>query len=182
MKAIATALDGVLILEPRVFEDPRGCFFESWNARSFAELTGSDAQFVQDNHSVSHRGVLRGLHYQLPPAAQGKLLRVVQGAVYDVVVDLRRGSPSFGGWLSVELSAANQRQLWIPPGFAHGFLSLADHTVTLYKTTAYFSPAHERCLRWDDAQLAIPWPLDDAPLLSPRDAEGPDLDAAEVFP
>lgn len=181
MKAIATALDGVLILEPRVFEDPRGCFFESWNARTFAELTGSDAAFVQDNHSVSHRGVLRGLHYQLPPAAQGKLLRVVQGAVYDVVVDLRRGSPSFGGWLSVELSAANQRQLWIPPGFAHGFLSLSDHSVTLYKTTAYYSPAHERCLRWDDPQLAIPWPLDGEALLSPRDASGLSLDAAEVF-
>lgn len=181
MKAIATALDGVLILEPQVFEDARGCFFESWNARSFAELTGVDMAFVQDNHSVSHRGVLRGLHYQLPPMAQGKLLRVVQGALFDVVVDLRRHAPSFGQWLGVELSAANQRQLWIPPGFAHGFLSLADATISLYKTTAYYSPAHERCIRWDDPQLAIAWPLDGAPLLSPRDAEGLYLADAEVF-
>lgn len=182
MKAVATALDGVLILEPRVFEDARGCFFESWNARTFAELTGVDAAFVQDNHSVSHRGVLRGLHYQLPPMAQGKLLRVVQGAVFDVAVDLRRASPTFGQWLGVELSAANRRQLWIPPGCAHGFLSLADASITLYKTTAGYSPQHERCLRWDDPQLAIVWPLDGEPLLSPRDARGLSFADAEVFP
>jgi len=181
MKAIATPLDGVLILEPRVFEDARGCFFESWNARAFAELTGVRTDFVQDNHSVSRRGVLRGLHYQLPPAAQGKLVRVVQGAVYDVVVDLRRSSPSFARCFGVELSAANQRQLWIPPGFAHGFLSRAEQSVTLYKSTAYYSPEHERCLRWDDPRLAIAWPLQGAPLLSPRDARGLDLDAADVF-
>jgi dTDP-4-dehydrorhamnose 3,5-epimerase len=182
VKAIATALDGVLILEPRVFEDARGCFFESWNARTFAELTGLDAVFIQDNHSLSHRGVLRGLHYQLPPAAQGKLVRVVQGAVFDVVVDLRRGSTTFGRWLGIELSAANRRELWIPPGCAHGFLSLADDTVTLYKTTAGYSPQHERCIRWDDPALAIAWPLAAAPLLSPRDAEGLALADAEVFP
>ncbi|SDT23218.1 dTDP-4-dehydrorhamnose 3,5-epimerase [Pseudomonas oryzae] len=182
MKAIATALDGVLILEPRVFEDARGCFFESWNARTFAELTGVQAEFVQDNHSVSHRGVLRGLHYQLPPMAQGKLVRVVQGAVFDVVVDLRRASPRFGRWHGVELSAENRRQLWIPPGFAHGFLSLADASVVLYKTTAGYSPAHERCLRWDDPRLAIAWPLAGVPLLSPRDAQGLALADAEVFP
>lgn len=182
MKAIATALDGVLILEPRVFEDARGCFFESWNACTFAELTGVAAEFVQDNHSVSQRGVLRGLHYQLPPMAQGKLVRVVQGAVFDVVVDLRRHSPSFGLWDGIELSAANRRELWIPPGFAHGFLSLADDSIVLYKTTAYYSPAHERCIRWDDAELAIAWPLAGAPLLSPRDAQGLALADAEVFP
>ncbi|HYQ39730.1 MAG TPA: dTDP-4-dehydrorhamnose 3,5-epimerase [Pseudomonas sp.] len=182
MKVVASALDGVLILEPQVFADARGCFFESWNARRFAELSGVSAEFVQDNHSVSHRGVLRGLHYQLPPQAQGKLVRVVQGAVYDVVVDLRRHSPSFGRWQGVELSAANRRQLWIPPGFAHGFLSLADDSVTLYKTTAYYSPAHERCIRWDDAQLAIAWPLAGAPRLSPRDAEGVRLADADLFP
>ena len=182
MKILASALDGVLLLEPQVFSDSRGCFFESWNAHRFAELTGVATEFVQDNHSISHRGVLRGLHYQLPPQAQGKLVRVVQGAVYDVVVDLRRHSPHFGHWAGFELSAANRQLLWVPPGFAHGFLSLADDSVTLYKTTAYYSPEHERCIRWDDPQLAIAWPLAGAPLLSPRDAEGPPLADTGWFP
>ena len=181
MKAIATALDGVLILEPRVFEDPRGCFFESWNARTFAELTGSDAAFVQDNHSVSHRGVLRGLHYQLPPAAQGKLVRTVAGAILDVAVDIRRASPNFGRWVAETLTAQNKRQLWVPPGFAHGFMALEDGTEVIYKTTDFYHKASERSIRWDDPDLAVAWPKDLIPMLADKDAAAPAFADADTF-
>ena len=161
----------------------RGFFFESFNQKAFNEATGLDLNFVQDNHSRSAKGVLRGLHYQLSPHAQGKLVRVVRGAVLDVAVDIRQGSPTFGQWVGVELSEDNHRQLWIPPGFAHGFLSLADDSVTLYKTTAYYSPAHERCIRWDDPQLAIDWPLQGlTPQLSGKDQAGASLQEADLFP
>jgi dTDP-4-dehydrorhamnose 3,5-epimerase len=174
MKVIETNIPDVLILEPRVFGDERGFFMESFNARVFAETTGFDVDFVQDNHSKSARNVLRGLHYQVEQA-QGKLVRVVQGAVYDVAVDIRAGSPTFGQWEAVELSAENKRQLWIPPGLAHGFLVLSESAEFLYKTTEYYAPQYERSLRWDDPQLAIPWPLDGAPLLAAKDAAAPGL-------
>jgi dTDP-4-dehydrorhamnose 3,5-epimerase len=170
---IPTAIPDVLILEPKVFGDERGFFLESFNQREFQHATGLDVCFVQDNHSKSARGVLRGLHYQLPPHAQGKLVRVVQGAVFDVAVDLRQGSPSFGRWVAAELSADNKRQLWIPPGFAHGFLTLTEHAEFLYKTTDYYAPSHEHGLRWNDPALAIPWPLQTAPQLAPKDATAP---------
>lgn len=177
---IPTDIPDVLILEPNVFGDERGFFFESYNQRDFEAATGLHGiTFVQDNHSRSRRGVLRGLHYQLPPKAQGKLVRVVRGAVFDVAVDIRRGSPTFGRWVGVELSESNHRQLWIPPGFAHGFLVLSDEADFLYKTTDYYSPAHERCIRWDDPTLAIAWPdLGVAPTLSPKDRVGGPLDDA----
>lgn len=181
MKVIQGGLPGVLILEPRVFSDERGFFFESFNARVFAQATGLSTEFVQDNHSRSQRGVLRGLHYQLQQP-QGKLIRVVAGEVHDVVVDLRRSSPTFGRHSSVRLSAENKRQLWVPEGFAHGFLVLSEHAELLYKTTDYYAPAHERCLRWDDPQLAIDWPLSAAPLLSAKDRLGLNLADAELFP
>jgi dTDP-4-dehydrorhamnose 3,5-epimerase len=171
MQVTATALDGVLILEPRVFGDARGFFMESWNARTFREATGCADAFVQDNHSRSTRGVLRGLHYQLPPMAQGKLVRVVAGEIFDVAVDLRRGSRTFGRWESVMLSAQNQRQLWVPAGFAHGFMVTSDVAEVLYKTTDYYAPQLERCIRWDDPRLAIAWPdVGVAPQLSDKDA------------
>ena len=157
MQVITTTLAGVLILEPRVFGDARGFFMESYNRRSFAQATGLDLDFVQDNHSRSSKGVLRGLHYQLRQP-QGKLVRVSQGAVFDVAVDMRQGSPSFGRWVGVELSADNQRQLWVPAGMAHGFLVLSDSADFLYKTTDYYAPEHERCIAWNDPQLAIAWP------------------------
>lgn len=172
MQAIATAIRDVFILEPKVFGDSRGFFFESFNARRFAELTGADVQFVQDNHSRSARGVLRGLHYQQEPRAQGKLVRVTAGAVFDVAVDIRRDSPSFGQWVGVELSADNQRQLWIPAGLAHGFVVMSDSADFLYKTTDYWSPEHERCIAWNDPDLAIDWPLTGEPLVSAKDAQG----------
>ncbi len=177
---IPTDILDVLILEPKVFGDARGFFFESYNQRDFEAATGLHGlTFVQDNHSRSRRGVLRGLHYQLPPKAQGKLVRVVRGAVFDVAVDIRRDSPTFGRWVGVELSESNHRQLWIPPGFAHGFLVLSDEADFLYKTTDYYSPAHERCIRWDDPTLAIEWPLaEDAPLISAKDAAGVDFSQA----
>ena len=181
-----TTLPGVLVLTPKVFGDARGFFYESFNQRDFDAATGlAGVQFVQDNHSRSARGVLRGLHYQLPPQAQGKLVRVTHGAVYDVVVDIRRSSPTFGRWVGVELSAENHRQLWVPPGFAHGFLTLSESAEFLYKTTAYYSPAHERILHWRDAALGVGWPLEQAgveqPLLAAKDAAAPVLAQAECF-
>ena len=181
MKVIQTDLPGVLILEPRVFGDERGFFYESFNARAFAEATGLNPDFVQDNHSRSQRGVLRGLHYQVQQA-QGKLVRVTAGEVYDVAVDVRRASPTFGRWIGVQLSAENKRQLWVPEGFAHGFLVLSEFAEFLYKTTDYYAPAHERCIRWDDPTLAIEWPLTQAPQLSAKDQAGLSLSDAELFP
>jgi dTDP-4-dehydrorhamnose 3,5-epimerase len=180
MKVIPTAIPEVLILEPKVFGDPRGFFMESYNARTFREATGLDIQFVQDNHSRSAKGVLRGLHYQLQQP-QGKLVRVVRGAVFDVAVDVRKSSPTFGRWVGVELSEDNHRQLWIPAGFAHGFLVLSENADFLYKTTDYYAPEHERCIAWDDPTIGIEWPLDAPPLLSAKDRLGTSLMEAEVF-
>jgi len=181
MNVITSALPEVLIIEPEVFGDARGFFFESYNRRAFAQAAGVNVDFVQDNHSRSARGVLRGLHYQVRQP-QGKLVRVVQGRVWDVAVDVRRSSPRFGCHVALELSAENKRMMWIPPGFAHGFLVLSDYAEFLYKTTDYWAPEHERCIRWDDADLAIPWPLQSAPVLSVKDAKGLILRDAEVFP
>ena len=182
MKVTPTALEGVLILEPKVFGDERGFFLESFNQRAFDEAVGHHLDFVQDNHSRSARGVLRGLHYQMPPHAQGKLVRVTQGTVFDVAVDVRRGSPSFGKWVGVELSGENHRQFWIPPGFAHGFLVLSESADFLYKTTGYYAPNAERSIRWDDAQLRIGWPdIGMAPIVSAKDAQGLPFDQAEAF-
>lgn len=182
MKVTPTALDGVLILEPRVFGDERGFFLESFNQRVFDEAVGRHVEFVQDNHSRSQRGVLRGLHYQLPPHAQGKLVRVVRGSAFDVAVDIRRGSPTFGRWVAATLDAESHRQLWIPPGFAHGFLALEDDTHFLYKTTAFYSRDCERAIRWNDSAIAIDWPLGAAaPVLAAKDAEAPPLSQAELF-
>ena len=180
MNVIRTALPEVLILEPKVFGDARGFFMESYNARAFREATGLDANFVQDNHSRSARGVLRGLHYQLKQP-QGKLVRVVRGAVFDVAVDVRRSAPTFGQWVGVELSEDNHRQLWVPEGFAHGFLVLSESADFLYKTTDYYAPEHERCIAWDDPAIGIQWPLDGAPKLSAKDQAGIPLVEAEVF-
>jgi dTDP-4-dehydrorhamnose 3,5-epimerase len=177
-----TTLAGVVVLTPRVFADDRGFFAESFNAKQFAAITGLNLTFVQDNHSRSVGGVLRGIHYQLPPAAQGKLVRVVEGAALDVAVDLKRSSSSFGHWVGVELTAENHRQLWVPPGFGHGFLALSDSVQLLYKTTDYYAPEYDRAIRWDDPDLDITWPLDGAtPLLSDKDAAAPFLAEAEVF-
>ncbi len=178
----ATALPEVLILQPKVFGDARGFFFESFNQRDFEQATGVRTAFVQDNHSRSARGVLRGLHYQIQQA-QGKLVRVAQGEVFDVAVDLRRDSPRFGQWAGVHLSAENQRQLWVPPGFAHGFLVLSESADFLYKTTDYWAPAHERSLRWNDPTVGIawPWPTNTVPTLAAKDAVAPLLADAEVF-
>ena len=181
MKVIATAIPDVMILEPKVFGDARGFFMESFNEKIFRELTGVTLPFVQDNHSRSGRGVLRGLHYQVRQP-QGKLVRVVRGAVFDVAVDIRRASPSFGRWVGVELSEDNNRQLWVPPGFAHGFLVLTESAYFLYKTTDYYAPEHERCLLWNDPAVGVQWPtVDGAPLLSGKDQAGLTLDRAEVF-
>lgn len=181
MKVTETSLPGVLILEPQVFGDERGFFLESFNAKRFEQATGLQRQFVQDNHSRSARGVLRGLHYQIQQP-QGKLVRVTQGEVYDVAVDVRRHSPHFGQWTGVYLSASNHRQLWVPEGFAHGFLVLSDSAEFLYKTTDYYAPEHDRCILWNDPSLAIDWPLDQAPQLSAKDAQGRLLQDAEVYP
>lgn len=181
MQTISTELPGVIILESKVFGDQRGFFFESFNAREFAEATGLQRKFVQDNHSRSQRGVLRGLHYQVQQA-QGKLVRVTAGEVYDVTVDLRRSSPTFGKWVGTLLSAENKRQLWIPEGFAHGFLVLSEFAEFLYKTTDYYAPEHERCIRWNDPTLAIDWPLDGVPQLSAKDQTGLSFVDAQVFP
>ena len=181
MKATPTAIADVLRIEPTVFGDDRGFFFESFNQRIFREVTGLDVDFVQDNHSKSARGVLRGLHYQIQQA-QGKLVRVVAGEVFDVAVDLRRNSPTFGRWVGEILSADNKRQLWIPPGMAHGFLVLSQTAEFLYKTTDYWAPEFERCIAWDDPTLAIAWPpLDAPPLLSGKDAKGVAFTEAELF-
>ena len=180
MKVTPTGLPEVLLLEPRVFGDARGFFLESYNARTFRELSGLDVEFVQDNHSRSARGVLRGLHYQLRQA-QGKLVRVVRGSVFDVAVDLRRSSPRFGQWVGVELSEDNHRQLWVPPGFGHGFLVLSETADFLYKTTDYYAPEHERCIAWNDPDIGIDWPLQSPPVLSAKDAQGSRLADAEVY-
>lgn len=181
MKAIPTAIPEVFILEPKVFGDARGFFLESYQQQSFTRLTGYQGPFVQDNHSGSKPNVLRGLHYQLEHT-QGKLVRVIAGAIYDVAVDIRRYSPTFGKYVGVELSAENRRMLWIPPGFAHGFLTLGDWNEVLYKATDYYAPEHERSIRWDDPEIGIPWPLgQEAPIISGKDAAGASLKDAEVF-
>lgn len=171
----------MLILEPKVFGDARGFFFESFNARRFAELTGINAPFVQDNHSRSAKDVLRGLHYQIRQP-QGKLVRVIAGEVFDVAVDIRRSSPTFGKWIGNKLSCENKLMMWIPPGFAHGFLTLSEAAEILYKTTDYYAPEYERCIIWNDPQLNIRWPLNAKPQLSAKDAQGVPLAAAEAFP
>jgi dTDP-4-dehydrorhamnose 3,5-epimerase len=176
-----TALAQLLVLTPRYFRDERGFFVESYNRRAFAEATGSDVEFVQDNHSRSSRGVLRGLHYQLPPHAQGKLVRVVAGEIFDVAVDLRRASPDFGRWFGIKLSAEKGNQLWIPAGFAHGFLTLSETADVLYKATAYYSSADEGSLAWDDPDVRIEWPLTTEPILSEKDRAAPRLADAKSF-
>jgi len=182
MKVTPTAIEGVLVLEPRVFGDERGFFLESYNQKAFDDALGRELRFVQDNHSRSARGVLRGLHFQLPPHAQGKLVRVTQGSVFDVAVDMRRSSPTFGRWVGVELSGQNHRQLWLPPGMAHGFLVTSDSADFLYKTTAYYAPQAERSVRWDDPAIGIEWPLPGgAPTLSAKDAAAPSLAEAAAF-
>ena len=181
MKVISTEIHDALILEPKVFGDARGFFLESYNKRVLAEVAGIRAEFVQDNHSRSTRGVLRGLHYQLQQP-QGKLVRVASGAVFDVAVDIRRSSPTFGKVACVELSDANQRMFWLPPGLAHGFLVVSESADFLYKTTDYYAPEHERCILWNDPELAIPWPLTSAPALSAKDVNGVPFAVAELFP
>jgi len=185
MQVIKTAISDVLILEPQVFGDERGFFFESFNQKKFEQLTGVKTQFVQDNHSKSAANVLRGLHYQIVQP-QGKLVRVVAGEVFDVAVDLRKQSKTFGQWVGAILSSDNKRQMWVPEGFAHGFLVLKDNTEFLYKTTDYYAPQHERCIRWDDADIGIEWPTaslaaNSAPVLSAKDQLGSSLADADVF-
>ncbi|CAB3732738.1 dTDP-4-dehydrorhamnose 3,5-epimerase [Paraburkholderia phenoliruptrix] len=180
LTVVPTGLPEVVILEPKVFGDDRGFFYESFNAKGFAEATGIQRSFVQDNHSRSARNVLRGLHYQISQP-QGKLVRVVSGSVFDVAVDIRRSSPRFGEWIGVELSADNKRQLWIPEGFAHGFVVLSEFAEFLYKTTDYYAPEFERSLRWDDPAIGIEWPFQGEPLLSKKDAAAPALADAELF-
>jgi dTDP-4-dehydrorhamnose 3,5-epimerase len=180
MQVVQTAIPEVLILEPKIFGDDRGFFFESFNQQTFQNLTGVTANFVQDNHSKSSANVLRGLHYQIEQA-QGKLVRVTAGEVFDVAVDIRRQSATFGKWVGVILSAENKRQLWVPPGFAHGFVVLKDNTEFLYKTTDYYAPQYERCIRWDDPAIGIEWPIAQAPILSGKDQLGLALAQAEVF-
>ena len=180
MQVIQTSIPDVLILAPKVFGDSRGFFLESFNARAFRDATGLDVSFVQDNHSRSGRGVLRGLHYQLQQP-QGKLVRVVRGRVFDVAVDVRRSSPTFGQWAGGELSEDNHQQLWVPPGFAHGFVVLSESADFLYKTTDYYAPQHERCIAWNDPAIGIDWHFEGEPLLSAKDKEGKLLVDAEVF-
>ncbi|MGR2660257.1 dTDP-4-dehydrorhamnose 3,5-epimerase [Chromobacterium haemolyticum] len=180
MNIIDTTIPDVKIIEPAVFGDERGFFFESFNQQRFEAAVGRSVHFVQDNHSRSAKGVLRGLHYQLAPHAQGKLVRVVEGEVFDVAVDIRRDSASFGQWVGVRLSAANKRQLWVPPGFAHGFLTLSDNAEFLYKTTDYWFKDLERAIAWNDPELNIAWPLDEEPQLSPKDGAAPGLRLAEL--
>ena len=177
---LKTELSDLLILEPNVFDDNRGFIFESFNQRDFKKATGLDVNFVQDNHSKSSKGVLRGLHYQIQHP-QGKLVRITQGAVFDVAVDLRRSSPNFGKWLGVELSAENKRQVWIPPGFAHGFIVTSESAEFLYKTTDYWFPEYERILLWSDTTVGVRWPIDGAPKLAAKDAAGKALAEADVF-
>ena len=180
MQATRLAIPDVVLIEPKVFGDARGFFYESFNQRAFNQATGTDYQFVQDNHSRSSKGVLRGLHYQIQQP-QGKLVRVAQGAVFDVAVDIRKSSPTFGQWVGVELSADNHRQLWVPPGFAHGFVVLSDAAEFLYKTTDYYAPEHERSIVWNDTTLAIDWHFEGTPNLSAKDAQGKFFLLAEVF-
>lgn len=180
MKVVQAALPEILILEPRVFSDARGYFFESHNRRVFRDLTGVDVEFVQDNHSRSVKDVLRGLHYQVRQA-QGKLVRVIAGEIWDVAVDLRRSSPTFGKWAGFSLSAATRQMAWIPPGFAHGFLVTSDAAEVLYKTTDYYAPEHERTLLWNDPALAIEWPLSGAPVMTEKDRQGRVLADAETY-
>ena len=182
MKVTKTAIDGLLILEPKVFGDERGFFTESFNQKVFDEAIGRHIEFVQDNHSRSAKGVLRGLHYQLPPHAQGKLVRVTHGRVFDVAVDMRRSSPTFGQWVGAELDDKSHRQFWLPPGMAHGFLVLSDSADFLYKTTDYYAPHVESSIRWDDPQLAVTWPeFGAAPSLSAKDANAPAFRGAAAF-
>lgn len=181
MQAIPTAIPDVLILEPKVFGDERGFFYESFNARAFQVATGQDVQFVQDNHSKSNKGVLRGLHYQIKQT-QGKLVRVVQGEVFDVAVDLRKSAKTFGKWVGMHLSAENKKQLWVPEGFAHGFVVLSETAEFRYKTTDYYAPEYERSLLWNDLALEIDWPFKGDPKLAPKDAAAMQLNEAEVFP
>jgi dTDP-4-dehydrorhamnose 3,5-epimerase len=176
MQVTRLDIEGLLVLEPRVFADERGAFFESFNLARFREATGLEVDFVQDNHSISHKNVLRGLHYQVAPHAQGKLVRVVHGAVWDVAVDIREGSPTWGKWAAVELTATNRKQFWIPEGFAHGFLALEDGTEFLYKTTRYWDASSERTIRWDDPSIGVEWPREGmVPMLSAKDAAGAGL-------
>ena len=181
MKIVGTSLPDVLIVEPRVFGDERGYFLESYNERAFADATGLRVHFVQDNHSRSGKHVLRGLHYQLRQP-QGKLVRVTAGEIYDVAVDVRKSSSTFGKWTGDVLSAATRKMMWIPAGFAHGFLVTSDYAEVQYKTTDYYAPEHERCILWNDRDLAISWPLNGEPVLSPKDRAGLPLRNAEIFP
>ncbi len=176
----ATEIPDVLVIEPTVFGDDRGFFFESFNEKNWQEKTGLNSHFVQDNHSRSKRGVLRGIHYQVQQA-QGKLVRVVSGEVYDVAVDLRKSSPTFGRWVGDFLSAENKKQLWIPKGFGHGFVVLSEYTEFLYRTTDYWAPEHERCIAWDDIELNIVWPIDFTPNLSEKDQKGATFSQAELY-
>lgn len=180
MRVVVTDIPDVLILEPEVFGDARGFFLESFNSQRFSELVCGGVNFVQDNHSRSQKNVLRGLHYQISPKAQGKLVRVVNGAVFDVAVDIRTSSPTYGRWTGAVLSAENNRQMWIPVGFAHGFLTLTDTADFLYKTTDYYSPQHERSIRWNDPTINVKWPLENAPIVSARDAIAPLLSSGIV--
>lgn len=172
MNIVPTKISDLLIVEPTVFGDERGFFYESFNQKAFSEAIGQRVEFVQDNHSRSAKGVLRGLHYQTAPKEQGKLIRVVLGEVFDVAVDIRRGSSTFGQWVGLILSAENKKQLWIPPGFAHGFLTLSGSAESLYKTTNYYAPEYERCIAWNDLEIGIKWPLTTEPLLSLKDRQG----------
>jgi dTDP-4-dehydrorhamnose 3,5-epimerase len=179
MKVTATAIPDVLLIEPDVFGDERGFFMETWQRKKFAEI-GIDHDFIQDNHSRSIKGTMRGLHYQLPPRAQGKLVRVTVGEVFDVAVDIRPGSPTFGRWVGVYLSAENRHLFWIPPGFAHGFYVTSEVAEFQYKCTDYYAPELERCIRWDDPQLSVAWPLEGSPLVSAKDRQGLRLDQIEL--
>ncbi|NDV13301.1 dTDP-4-dehydrorhamnose 3,5-epimerase [Crenobacter caeni] len=181
MNVIDTAIPDVKIIEPRVFEDERGFFFESFNQQRFNQAIGREVTFVQDNHSKSSKGVLRGLHYQRPPHAQGKLVRCAAGEVFDVAVDIRAGSPTFCHWVGVNLSADNKRQLWIPEGFAHGFVTLSETAELLYKASDYYAPQGEACIRWDDPAIAIRWPLSQPPIVSAKDEQGVSFTQAEKF-
>jgi dTDP-4-dehydrorhamnose 3,5-epimerase len=183
VKVTPTSLPDVLVIEPKVFGDSRGFFYESFNQQAFNQATGLDVQFVQDNHSRSAKGVLRGLHYQLPPHAQGKLVRCTRGAVWDVAVDIRKSSPTFGQWTGIELTENNHKQFWIPAGFAHGFIVLTDEADFLYKTTAYYAPNHDRCIVWNDMRLDIHWPdIKITPSLSQKDISGLRFASADMFP
>jgi len=182
MKAIPLAIPEIFIFKPRVFKDDRGFFFESFNQKIFEEKTGLSKVFVQDNHSKSSKGALRGLHYQLPPKAQGKLVRVTQGEVFDVAVDIRKSSPTFGQWMGKIISAKNMKQIWIPEGFAHGFLTLSKTAEFLYKTDSYYAPEYEHCIAWNDPAIGIDWPINKNPLLSAEDKQGKLLSNSQVFP